>query len=375
MTHATSAQGLALIQQYEGFRHEPAQLPDGNWVVGYGHVRIGEAGPAVSQSEAADLLALDLAPVERLVNGRVTQELNQSQFDALVSFAFSVGAEAFEQSQVLRRTNSSDFVAAACAMDAWRKSDVGGELAVVDTLVRRRVAEKSLYLAELPHDASPSVFVRPKLDYAASVLGAPVAYAITPAVGSIPVAQPKLAPALVLTEILKSEPATEALLLTQVVAEDSGEVDADEIVTAHAKPVARSLDDVREATRLSFNAQQAEANGKSRFSWFKRDAESPTEATPAPVEVDRRIRQLRTQPESGYKLPGLEFILSFENFGLFALLIFGLALLAIGGSLVIGGEPDFVAMLAAAAVITPGLAACLMAAVGLLRPEGKVLGI
>ena len=70
-----------------------------------------------------------------------------------MSFAFSVGAEAFGKSQVLRRVNAGDYVSAACAMDAWRKSDVGGELVIVDALVRRRAAEKALFLKDMPLEA------------------------------------------------------------------------------------------------------------------------------------------------------------------------------------------------------------------------------
>jgi lysozyme len=244
MTNAISSEGLALIQEYEGFRAEPTQLPDGNWVVGYGHVRIAEAGAHVTEAEAADLLALDLAPVERLINTEVKQALSQAQFDALVSFAFSVGAEAFDKSQVLRRANTGEWVAAACAMDAWRKSDVTGELEIIEALVRRRAAEKALFLKGSPHDATPSVFMRAKLDHAASILGAPIKYAPAPAVGSIPVALPKAEAAERIVEILKSEPATETLLLTQVVVDDE---ELEEITTAHAKPVARTLEQGRHA--------------------------------------------------------------------------------------------------------------------------------
>ena len=137
MTNAISAQGLALIQELEGFQAEPKQLPTGGWVVGYSHVRATEPGDAVNENDAVELLTGDLAAFESLVNTLVTQPLTQTQFDALVSFAFSVGAEAFGRSQVLRRINSGDFVSAACAMDAWRKSDVSGELVVIDALVRR----------------------------------------------------------------------------------------------------------------------------------------------------------------------------------------------------------------------------------------------
>lgn len=389
MTNAISANGLALIQEYEGFRAEPAQLPDGAWVVGYSHVRVGEAGPNLTQTEAAALLALDLGPVERLVNALVTVKLTQSQFDALVSFAFSVGDEAFAASQVLRRVNTQDFVAAACAMDAWRKSDVGGELEIVDALVRRRAAEKALFLKELPHDASPSVFMRAKLDHAASILGAPVKYAPAPVVGAVALKQPefvesnvislvaaKADPGVRLTQILKSEPATEALLLTQVVANDFDADDVDdEIVTAHAKPVARSLDDVRVATRRAFEAQEAKRKtetGLMRF--FKRDRSNQIETKDYSMPVDRRIREMRAkeatiaaQPPkpSRFELPS--FITSFEHLGLAALLIFGLGLISLGGSLLFNGTGDMVEIIAAAAVVTPGLAATFMAAYGFWR--------
>src|SRR5262249_11255721 len=156
------------------------------------------------------------------------------------SFAFSLGLDAFEKSDVLRKINAGHVVAAAVAMDAWRKSDVSGELEVIDSLVRRRAAEKALFLADAPVETSPSVFMRAKLDHAAQILGAPMAFAPAPAVGSIPVVQPKAEAAQVITDVLKSEPATEALLLTQVATPE--QIEEEEIVTAHAKPVARRVD-------------------------------------------------------------------------------------------------------------------------------------
>lgn len=355
MTYSISAEGLALIQRHEGFRAEPAQLPDGNWVVGYSHVRVGQPGEALSQEEAAQLLAIDIAPTERLVNTRVTTSLGQAQFDALVSFAFSVGAEAFEQSQVLRRVNAGDFIAAACAMDAWRKSDVGGELEVVDALVGRRAAEKALFMKDIEVDAAPSVFVRAKLDHAASILGAPVKYATVPAIGSLPVAQPMQDVAVRLTEILKSEPQTEALLLTQVVPEEFFEEEG-EIVTAHAKPVARSLDTVREATRRAHADAMASETAKSRFPSFN------LLASTAKPNIDRRLGKMR---RNEFRLPELDL----ESFGLVALFLFGVALVALGGSLLFAGSGDTIELIAGSAVAAPGAAAVLMAIAGFRRPN------
>ncbi|MFZ2029015.1 MAG: lysozyme [Vitreimonas sp.] len=336
--YTVSNAGLALIQDAEGFRAEPGQMPDGAWVVGHGHVR-SEAGEAVNENEAANLLNTDLAPIERLVNDQVTTPLTQSQFDALASFAFSVGAEAFVRSQVLRRINAGEFVAAACAMDAWRKSDVSGELEVVDALVRRRSAEKAMFLKDVAHEPAPSAFLRAKLDHAASILGAPIKLAPAPAVGSIPVVAPKAAPAHHLADVLKSEPATEVLLLTQVFADDLG--GQGEIVTAHAKPVSRKIE-VRDE-----------------------------------LPVDRRIRRSKTKPQrASFTLPEMLRPGSqrpFENFGLTILLLFGLGLIGVGVSMLFEGNADGVAMLGASALCAPGIAAVLLAMYGFARtPRVKV---
>ena len=355
MTNAISARGLALIQELEGFQAEPKQLPTGGWVVGYSHVRAAEPGEAVNENDAVTLLASDLAAFENLVNTLVTQPLTQTQFDALVSFAFSVGAEAFGRSQVLRRVNGGDYVSAACAMDAWRKSDVGGELVIVDALVRRRTAEKALFLQELPKVAAPSVFVRPQLDHAASILGAPVTYAPVPEVGTIAPPQPKPEPAQRLAEILKSEPATEALLLTQVVPPEAAESDG-EITTAHAKPVARFDFEPRIAPRRS---EQPKPKKKA---WF-------ASSKPAiPAGVDQRIHKVRKSAQM--KLP------SFESLGLAALMLFGLALVAAAVSLLIANTGDVAEYAGAAALGAPGIAAVLMAAAGLWRaPRVKPVSV
>jgi len=344
MTNAISAQGLALIQELEGFQAEPKQLPTGGWLVGYNHVRDAEAGDAVNENEAAALLTVDLASYETLVNTLVTQPLTQTQFDALVSFAFSVGADAFGKSQVLRRVNANDYVSAACAMEAWRKSDVGGELAIIDSLICRRAAEKALFLKDMPQLAAPSVFMRPQLDHAASILGAPTAYTPAPEVGTIAPPQPKQAPAERLTEILSSEPATEALLLTQVVADVPVEEDG-EITTAHAKPVARLDFEPRIAPRRS-------APVKSK-SWFSRAMAQ------APGVVDQRISAARAREPSKH--------LTVESLGLAALMLCGLGLIATAVSLLISGVGDVAEYAGAAALGTPGVAAVLMAAFGLWR--------
>ena len=312
MTQAISPKGLALVREFEGFCAEPAPLPGGSWVVGYGHVRVGEAGADVSEAEAAHLLALDLAPYERLVNSTVTKPLSQSQFDALVSFALSVGADAFVKSQVVRRVNAGDFVSAACAMDAWRKCVVKGEAEVIEALVVRRAAEKALFLEGLPHDVAPSALMRAKLDHAASVLGAPIKYAPAPkAAPRKRTRKPSVKPdnVVLLTQILRSEPATNAVLSSPVVAFEE-DADAVEITTAHAKPVARPLDRAREAVRRSQAEQQLSRVLRLPLPWLRRG-------------------ELTIDLSKGA-----------GNISLLALLLFGLGLMLLGGSMLAGAHAE-----------------------------------
>ena len=140
MPHAVSPEGLALLKRLEGFRAAPLALADGRWLNGYGHAQANEPTESITEAAAEAALRADIAPVEAALAERLLAPCTQPQFDALVSFAFSIGMEAFAKSDVLRRFNAGEPIAAACAMDAWRKSRVSGEPAVLDALVRRRAA-------------------------------------------------------------------------------------------------------------------------------------------------------------------------------------------------------------------------------------------
>ncbi len=181
MPHAVSPDGLALLKRLEGFRADAMQLADGRWLNGFGHVQVKAPKGAVTEAAAETALRTDIAPVEAALGDLLLAPVSQPQFDALVSFAFSIGVDAFSKSDVLRRFNAGEPIAAACAMDAWRKSRVGGEAAVLDALVRRRAAEKAVFLDLTSLVAVPSAYVRAEIDHAASILGQPTKVAQLPA--------------------------------------------------------------------------------------------------------------------------------------------------------------------------------------------------
>jgi GH24 family phage-related lysozyme (muramidase) len=175
-----STEGLSLLKRLEGFRAAPLTLADGRCVVGYGHVQAMAPNAPVTEAEAEAWLRADLAPLEAMLAERLLAPVSQPQFDALASFAFSIGIGSFVKSDVLRRFNAGEPIAAACAMDAWRKSRVGGEPAVLDALVRRRAAEKAVFLDLNVLVPAPSAFVSPEIDHAASILGQPTRVSALP---------------------------------------------------------------------------------------------------------------------------------------------------------------------------------------------------
>ena len=184
MPRSVSPEGLALLKRLEGFRAEPLAIADGRWVIGYGHVLSMPPNGSVDKAEAEAALRADLVLIETALNQLLLAPVSQFQFDALASFTFSIGADAFAKSDVLRRFNAGEPIAAACAMDAWRKSRLGGESAVLDALVRRRAAEKAVFLELTALVAVPSAWVRPEIDHAAAILGQPMTVTNLPAEAS-----------------------------------------------------------------------------------------------------------------------------------------------------------------------------------------------
>ena len=164
--HRVSRAAIDLLKRFEGYRRTAAQLPDGRWTIGYGHTLTAREGAEVSESDAEALLLYDLISVAHAVNENLYAPVCQNQFDALCSFAFNIGLDNFRRSQVLKRLNAGAMVQAACAMELWRKADFEGERIVVDALVRRRAAEKALFLT--PADdawvPAPSPLLRPMID-------------------------------------------------------------------------------------------------------------------------------------------------------------------------------------------------------------------
>lgn len=137
-----SREGMVLIKSFEGFRPRAVQEEDGRWVIGYGHTTSAREGLTVTEADAELLLQYDLMPVVKALNEQIQSPLNQHQFDALASFAVSVGVDRFLASDVLQRVNEGHAGQAADALIGWPED------ASADARLRRRAAERALFVAD-----------------------------------------------------------------------------------------------------------------------------------------------------------------------------------------------------------------------------------
>ena len=141
-----SANGIELIKRFEGLELESYQDIAGIWTIGYGHTETAGPNQKITEREAEQLLMQDLRPRERAVDSLANVPLNQNEFDALVSFVYNVGENAFRGSTARRRLNQNNRLGAADALTWWNKATVGGVLVEVTGLTRRRAAERALFL-------------------------------------------------------------------------------------------------------------------------------------------------------------------------------------------------------------------------------------
>ena len=149
----TSANGLAFIGRWEGTVLHVYKDIRGIPTIGVGHVlRPGESYPnGITQAQAMQLLANDVAIAEHAINADVKVPITQNQFDALASFTFNCGTGALAQSSTLRLLNAGDVTGAADALLLW---DHAGTT-VDQGLLHRRQSERALFLTPDPVVSSP----------------------------------------------------------------------------------------------------------------------------------------------------------------------------------------------------------------------------
>lgn len=145
-----SERGIKLIQSFESCKLTAYEDVIGVWTIGWGNTYYENGKPVKKgdkiTQEKADLLFKNvLATFEDRVSKLITSNINQNQFDALVSFAYNNGIGNLKASTLLKKVNfNPNDPEIANQFSRWINS--GGK--PFKGLIRRRKEESELYFTK-----------------------------------------------------------------------------------------------------------------------------------------------------------------------------------------------------------------------------------
>lgn len=147
---AVNDAGIDLITSFEGFEPKPYLCPAKVPTVGFGTTRYPDGkkvtlkDPEITRSQGKLYLLHDLKQFELAVDVMAIDTINQNQFNALVSFAYNLGAYALKGSSLLKRVNQNPNEA-QISKEFMKWVNANGKK--VSGLVRRREAEAKMYFS------------------------------------------------------------------------------------------------------------------------------------------------------------------------------------------------------------------------------------
>lgn len=142
-----NGRGLELLKTFESCRLQAYPDKGGVWTIGWGETHGVTEGMKITQDEADRHLLTELQYFCAEVQKLVKVPLNDNQFSALVDFAYNEGTGRLQNSTLLSLLNQGLYLSAADEFERWDKIiDSTGKKIEVDGLLRRRRAEKALFL-------------------------------------------------------------------------------------------------------------------------------------------------------------------------------------------------------------------------------------
>ena len=142
----------AIVKQFEGFRASPYLDSVGVPTIGYGTIQYpgGEAvqmsDPAITEPQGIQFLNYQLGLKADAISPRFQRPVTLHQGAAMLSLTYNIGTGAFSTSTVLRDVNAGNLAGAADAFLLWDKGTVDGQLVVIPGLLKRRQAERTVFL-------------------------------------------------------------------------------------------------------------------------------------------------------------------------------------------------------------------------------------
>ena len=142
--------GYLLITKFEGLSLKPYLCSAKIQTIGYGNTyspdgkRVTLLDKEITKKEAFDMFKEVANRFAKRVDELVTSNLNQNQFNALVSFAYNVGTGNFASSTLLKKVNKNpNDMTIKDEFLRWNKA--GGK--VINGLTNRRNEEAILYFS------------------------------------------------------------------------------------------------------------------------------------------------------------------------------------------------------------------------------------
>ena len=142
---------IELIKQFEGFFPDAYLCPASVPTIGFGTIKYQNGnkvhlGEKITIEQAEDELMYELKKICMVFK----PNLNQNQFDALVSFAYNLGTGALLNSTLYKKVKANpNDVSIRDEFMKWNKARVNGKLKELKGLTRRRKAEADLYFSTI----------------------------------------------------------------------------------------------------------------------------------------------------------------------------------------------------------------------------------
>lgn len=137
-----------MIKMFEGYKAKSYLCPAGIVTIGWGSTMYTDGrkiklGDTINEQQGEELLMWELKNKSIALAGL---NLNQNQFDSLLSFVYNLGVGAFAKSTLKKKilANPNDPTIKAEFMK-WNKARVGGQLMELKGLTRRRESEAEMY--------------------------------------------------------------------------------------------------------------------------------------------------------------------------------------------------------------------------------------
>ncbi len=138
--------GIDFLCNEEGLRLSPYLDSVGIPTIGFGFTYYPDSGKRVTmkdksltKEQAVSIFSSIVKPYETVVWSVTRDDINQNQFNALVSLSYNIGVNGFKGSTVVKRVNANpNDPRIAAAFEMWRKPSV---------LLARRKREVKLYFS------------------------------------------------------------------------------------------------------------------------------------------------------------------------------------------------------------------------------------